>query len=223
MKKAGPVPARLDAYREHLLVPPRPFAAAWEDIPEIIRVGLEPLSGIQPITGKMADVAGGELHTKPSEAEVQFFREQGTTFQMIKLVMTMAYWEEVDGAIRGFPSSIYAVPAVKRGKVEVCGIDTVAQIADATEGRVIEDVIADFDPFTGGYGATILNGDYVHWAREKVPLSDIGFVIERYFLANSFDREDLLEFDNFIPEKSRKNYRRNRVKKLYTPFRVRMH
>lgn len=168
----------------------------------------------------MADRAGGVLHTKPSDAEIEFFRQQGTTFQIIKLVMTMAYWEEVDGVIRGTPSSIYAVPVIKRDKVQTVGIDTVAQITDAFEGRQFEDVIMDFDPFSGKYGATVLNGDYVHWARELVDLSDIGFVLNRYFLAESFDREDLLEFDNFIPESIRKNYRKNRVKKLYTPFKM---
>jgi hypothetical protein len=218
MKKTDTVPGRLEEYLQHLRVPPRPFDAAWEDIPEIVRVSLEPLSGIQPITKQMADRAGGVLRTKPSDAEIEFFQQQGTTFQMIKLVMIMAYWEEVDGAIRGTPSSIYAVPAIKRDKVQSVGINTVAQIADAFEGRVVEDVIMDFDPFSGKHGGTILNGDYVHWAREKIDLSDIGFVFKRYFLAESFDREDLLEFDNFIPESSRKNYRKNRVKKLYTPF-----
>lgn len=218
MKKTDIVPGRLEEYLQHLLVPPRPFDAAWEDIPEIVRVSLEPLSGIQPITKQMADRAGGVLHTKPSDGEIELFRQQGTTFQMIKLVMTMAYWEEVDGAIRGTPSSIYAVPSIKRDKVQTVGIDTVAHISDTLEGRVIEDVIAGFDPFSGKYDATILNGDYVHWAREKVDLTDIGFVLKRYFLTESFDREDLLEFDNFIPESSRKNYRKNRVKKLFTPF-----
>ena len=220
MEKTDIVPGRLEEYLQHLLVPPRPFDAAWEDIPEIVRVSLEPLSGIQPITKQMADRAGGVLHTKPNDAEIEFFRQQGTTFQIIKLVMTMAYWEEVDGVIRGTPSSIYAVPATKRDKVQTVGIDTVAQISDAFEGRQFEDVIMDFDPFSGKYGATVLNGDYVHWARELVDLSDIGFVLNRYFLAESFDREDLLEFDNFIPESSRKNYRKNRVKKLYTPFKM---
>ena len=49
MEKTDIVPGRLEEYLQHLLVPPRPFDAAWEDIHEIVRVSLEPLSGIQPI------------------------------------------------------------------------------------------------------------------------------------------------------------------------------
>lgn len=218
MKKREIVPARQDEYRTHLLVPPRPFAAAWEDIPEIVRVMLMPLSGIQPVTKQMSDAAGGILNTKPSPKEVELFREWGTTFQMIKLVMTMAYWEDVGGAIRGVPSSIYAVPAIKRDKVQVFDIDEVESIADVLEGSDVEDVMMGFDPFTGKHSATILGGDYVQWARQKMFLFETGFVLERYFLADSYDSEDVLEIDAAIPEHSRKGFRRNRRTKLYTPF-----
>ena len=177
MKKRELVPDLPDEYRTHLLVPPRPFAAAWEDIPETVRVMLLPLSGIQPVTKQMFDAAGGILHTKPSPGEVELFRERGTTFQMIKLVMTMAYWEDVGGAIRGVPSSIYAVPAIKRNKVEVCDIDAVESIADVLDGSDVEDVMIGFDPFTGKHSATILGGDYVQWARQKIPLFETGFVL----------------------------------------------
>lgn len=218
MKKREIVPARLDEYRKHLLVPPRPFAAAWEDIPETVRVMLMSLSGIQPATKQMSNAAGGMLNTKPSPAEVKLFREWDTTFQMIKLVMTMAYWEDVGGAIRGVPSSIYAVPAIKRDKVQVVDIDAVERIADFPKGSGVEEVMVGFDPFTGKHSATIIGGDYVRWARQQVPLSEIGFVLERYFLADSFDPEDVLEDEAAIPENSRIGFRRNRRTKLYTPF-----
>lgn len=218
MKKREIVPARLDEYRHHLLVPPRPFSAAWDDIPEIVRMMLMPLSGIQPVTKQMSDAAGGVLRTEPSQAEVELFRKEATTFQMIKLIMTMAYWEEVDGDIRGVPSSIYAVPAIKRDRVQIFDIDAVSRIGGVLEMHTIEDVMTDFDPFTGKHSATIFGGDYVHWAREQVPLSTIGFVLERYFLSDSYDPEDVLEIDGPIPERSRKGFRRNRQKKLYTPF-----
>lgn len=218
MKKREVLPVRLDEYRKHLLVPPRPFAAAWEDIPEIVRGMLMPLSGIQPVTKQMSDAAGGILNTKPSPAEVRLFRELDTTFQMIKLVMSMAYWEDVGDTIRGVPSSIYAVPAIKRDKVQVFDIDTVQRIADGLEGNGVEEVMVDFDPFTGKHSATIIGGDYVRWAQQQVPLSEIGFVLERYFLADSYDPDDVLENEATIPEHSRNGFRRNRRTKLYTPF-----
>lgn len=219
MKHPVLVPHRLKEYEEHLLVPPRPFNAAWDDIPVIVRAGLQTLSGIQPVTTKMVDASGGVLHNKPSSAEVELFREKKTSFQLIKLVLNMAYWHEEDGAIRGAPSSIYAVPAIKRDAIEVFDIDAVERFADILEGRHIEDVLVGFDPFSGKYEMSVLGGSYVHHARGQRPLSQIGFVLERYFLATTYEREDLLEIDDFIPEHSRKGFRRNREKKLYRPFR----
>lgn len=212
------LPTRLNDYKDNILVPPRPFDAAWQSIPEVVRVSMMPLSGIQPITTEMFEAAGRELLTKPSEAEVELFRKKKTSFQMISLVLTMAYWEEIEGQIFGIPCSIHAIPSIKRGKVQFCGIDTVAAIADVGEGPELEQVYAGFDPFSGHYDMAIMGGNYVAWSRQKTPLTEVGFVLERYFLADQFDREDVEEFDLFIPEEHRKAYKRNRIKKLYTPF-----
>ena len=212
------LPTRLNDYIENILVPPRPFNAAWQAIPEVVRVSTMPLSGIQPLTAEMFKVAGGELRTKPSEEEIELFREKGTKFQMISLVLTMAFWEEVEDRILGIPCSLHVIPSIKRGKVQYCEIDTVAALADLGERTEMEDVYAGFDPFSGQYSMSILGGDYVAWSRQKHPLTDVGFVLERYFLANEFDREDVAEFDTFIPEEHKKAYKRNRIKKLYTPF-----
>jgi hypothetical protein len=207
-------PTRFNDYRQNTTVPPRPFDAAWESIPEIVRVSMMPLSGIQPITKKMIEVADGVLKTKPSEKEVEIFRQYGTKFQMITLVMTMAYWQEIDGLILGTPCSIHALPSVKRGKVQYCDIDTVASVAEIASDAGGEDVLSDFNPFSGEYSMSIRNGDYVAWSRQKRPLSSIGFVLERYFLVDKFDREDVTEFDAFIPNEHKKAYKRNRIKKL---------
>lgn len=212
-------PPRLEDYSQNILVPPHPFAAAWESIPEVVRVSMMPLSGIQPITTDMFAVAGKVLRTKPSDEEIELFREKGAKFQMISLVLTMAFWEEVNDQITGIPCSIHALPSIKRGKVQFCGIDTVAAIADVGDSTRIENVFADFDPFSGHYSMSILGGDYVNWSRQKRPLTNIGFVLERYFLAEHFDKENVTEFDGFIPEAHRKAYKRNRIKKLFTPFR----
>jgi len=123
-------PQRLNDYSERILVPPRPFDAAWQTIPEVVRVSMMPLSGIQPLTAEMFQVAGQELRTKPTEEEINLFRNKGTKFQMISLVLTMAFWEEVDERILGIPCSLHVLPSIKRGKVQYCGIDTVASLAD---------------------------------------------------------------------------------------------
>ena len=211
-------PKRLNDSSEKILVPPRPFDAAWQTIPEVVRFSMMPLSGIQPLTTEMFEVAGQELRTKPTEEEIKLFREKGTKFQMISLVLTMAFWEEVDERILGVPCSLHVLPSIKRGKVQYCEIDTVASLADLGERAEFEDVYADFDPFGGQYSMSTLEGDYVAWSRQKRPLTCVGFVLERYFLASEFDRDDVAEFDSFIPDEHKKAYKRNRIKKLYTPF-----
>ena len=211
-------PMRLNDYLENILVPPRAFDAAWEAIPEVVRVSMMPLSGIQPLTTEMFKAAGGELRTKPSVEEIEFFRGAGAKFQTISLVLTMAFWKEVEGRILGIPCSIHALPAIKRGKVQYCGIDTVAEIADVGEGAEIEQVYAGFDPFSGQYSMSIMGSDYVAWSREKRPLTEVGFVLKRYFLADNFHKDDVVEIDQFIPDEQKKAYKRNRIKKLYTPF-----
>jgi hypothetical protein len=211
-------PKRHKDYSERILVPPRPFEAAWQTIPEVVRVSMTPLSGIQPLTAEMFESAGQELRTKPTEEEIKLFREKGTKFQMISLVLTMAFWEEVDDRILGVPCSLHVLPSIKRGKVQYCEIDTVASLADLGERTEFEDVYAGFDPFSGKYSMSVMGGDYVAWSRQKRPLTDVGFVLERYFLASEFDKEDVAEFDSFIPDAHKKAYKRNRIKKLYTPF-----
>ena len=82
----------------------------------------------------------------------------------------------------------------------------------------MEEVYADFDPFSGQYSMSVMGGDYVAWSRQKRPLTDVGFVLGRYFLASEFDKDDVAEFDTFIPEEHKKGYKRNRIKKLYPAF-----
>jgi hypothetical protein len=72
------------AYRT---LPKLPFALDWTSIPELIRVATLDLGGIQPLTKEMAAAAGGTLHDKPSE--VAMFRERGTTFQLVSVVLSV--------------------------------------------------------------------------------------------------------------------------------------
>jgi hypothetical protein len=53
----------------------------------------------------------------------------------------------------------------------------------------------------------------------KRPIDELGIVIERYYLAIDYDPSDIVEMDGFLPDdQSRKAFRRNRIKKLFTPF-----
>jgi len=210
-------PARLADFGEKVLCPPEPFSVSWDIIPEAVRLSLMPAFGIQPVTGAMFGAADQALSAAPTDGEIEYFRERGTQFQMVQVVLSLAWWETFEGSVNAVPFAISAIPASKRGKVTQTSIDGVAALRGAPVNT--EDVYTSFDPFSGDWGMYAHGGFAANFSSGKHPIDELGIVIERYFLALNYDRDDLVEFDTFMPdEQSKKAYRRNRMKKLFTPF-----
>ncbi|CAN7341541.1 hypothetical protein LJR010_001768 [Ensifer adhaerens] len=206
-------------FGERVLHPSTPFAISWEMVPEFVRLSLMPVFGIQPVTGAMFKAAGQQaLGHVPTEGEIAYFRESGTQFQMVQVVLSLAWWDSVDQGVEAVPFSISILPASKRGKVASTGIDGVAALGGAPVKS--EDAYLGFDPFDGEWQLFVPGGLAGEFAGGKRPIDEVGIVFERYFLATTFDREDVLEFDTFIPEASRAAYRRNRIKRVFSPFAV---
>ena len=76
-------PDHLLAEAAYKTLPAAPLSLDWSSIPELVRVVTLDLSGVQPPTKAMADAAGGEMHDKPSEGEIELFQARGTTFQLV--------------------------------------------------------------------------------------------------------------------------------------------
>jgi hypothetical protein len=68
-------PAFLLADPAYRTLPKLPLKVDWASIPELLRVAMLDLSGIQPITKAMAEAAGGKMWDKPSEGEIELFRK----------------------------------------------------------------------------------------------------------------------------------------------------
>ncbi len=210
-------PARLADFGERILVPSTPFSLSWEIVPEIVRLSLMSVFGIQPVTNAMFKAANQEeLSHAPTEGEIAYFRESGVQFQMVQVVLSLAWWDTVDGVVEAVPYAISAIPASKRGVVDTNGIDVVAALGGAPVKT--EDSYLGFDPFKGEWNLFGPDGLATQIAKGKNPIDEFGIVIERYFLATAFDRDDVLESDSFIPEASKSAYRRNRIKRVFTPF-----
>lgn len=210
-------PKRVADFGERVLVPPKPFSISWEMVPEVVRLSLEPVFGVQPVTSEMFKAAGGQpLSQTPSAGEIEYFREKGAQFQMIQMVVSLAWWDTHDGRVEAVPFAISTLPASKREKIHTTSIDWIA----AMDGGVVknEDAYVGFDPFVGDWGMYAPGGLAMHSAGGARPFDELGIVISRYFLATDFDREDVLETDEFIPEASKLAYRRNRIKRVFTPF-----
>lgn len=212
-------PKHLLAQEDYKRLPIKPFAVDFESLPKLVRQALGPLGGIQPVTGEMAKVADDRLRDMPSNGEIELFKEKGTVFQMISLVLNIAHLKEGDGTPVATPYSLSLMPASKRGAVDERNIDVVAKLDVRKALKEFEPCYAGFDPFTGDFG---LYGPLSLFIGEKpfdCFLDELGIVIGQFFLAKSYDPADVLEVPiGFSNERAEEKYRKHRAKLLYTPF-----
>lgn len=212
-------PKHLLAQEDYKRLPTKPFAVDFESLPKLVRQALGPLGGNQPMTGEMAKAAHGQLRDMPSNGEIELFKEKGSVFQMISLVLNIAHLKEGDGTPVAIPYSLSLMPASKRGAVDERNIDLVSKLDAQKTLKEFEPCYAGFDPFSGDFG---LYGP-LHLFIGKKPfgcfLDELGIVIGQFFLANSYDPADVLEVAiGFPSERAEEKYRRHRAKLLYTPF-----
>jgi hypothetical protein len=132
-------------------LPAKPFAVQFDALPSLVRKALGPLGGIQPVTGAMAKAANGQLTDVPSEGEIKIFKEKGTLFQWVFLVLSIAHLKDGDTNDVATPYALSLMPASKRGALDERGIDLVSKL----DGQKIVDAefcYVNFDPFTGDRG-----------------------------------------------------------------------
>ncbi|MEE4296884.1 MAG: hypothetical protein V2J20_09765, partial [Wenzhouxiangella sp.] len=93
-------PARVKDFGERVLFPSAPFSVSWEMVPEVVRLSLMPVFGIQPVTTAMIKAASQKtLSHVPTEGEIAYFRERNTQFQMVQVVLSLAWWDSVEGDV----------------------------------------------------------------------------------------------------------------------------
>lgn len=210
-------PKRLEDYLGSVTTPSTPFPVSWDWIPERIRISLTTLFGVLPVTRSMLDAAGGELSILPTQGEIEYFQRKQTRFQMVNVVISLAWQHEVNGTVSAVPFAVSALPATKRDKVSEVTIDGVVALKGAPVGN--HETYSRFDPFRGEWAFYSPMGLIRGEDERGYWLDEMGIVIERYFLALDFDRDDVLEFDRFLPdERSREAYRKSRIRRLFSPF-----
>lgn len=200
-------------------LPLRPFAADFGSLPELVRIALGSLGGIQPVTGEMAEVADGELHDIPSKGEIKLFKEKGTLFQSIFVVLSIAHLYEVNGTPVATPYALSLMPASKRNKLDEKSIDLVANLDTQEMLREMEPCYTHFDPFTGDRGLFGSVGIFIGENPINCFLDELGIVVGQYFLAKVYDPADVLEVPMGFPSvKAEEKYRQHRANLLYKPF-----
>jgi hypothetical protein len=203
------------AYRT---LPKLPLALDWTSIPELIRVPMLDLGGVQPVTRAMAEAAGGTLSDKPSGGEVELFRKRATTFQLVSVVLSCVAAGEMDGVLQVRPFAVTLIPASRRSEVAYVTIELIAKL-DLSKSLETEPLYAGYDPFSGEWGLYGNLLEYLDGRREGF-LDEMGLVVDQYFLATEIpDDDEVMTMDLHMPSAEMKTrYERHRKKLLFTPF-----
>ena len=210
-------PAYLLAEAAYKTLPKAPLVFDWTTIPELLRVAMLDLDGIQPPTKEMVEAAGGELQDKPSEGEIALFKKRGTTFQFISIVLSLIAAGENDGVPQFKPFAVTLVPASKRDVVQSEAIDVVAALyVDAW--LKAEPMYTGHDPFSGDWSLYGTLPGYLDGQRQGF-LDEIGIVIDQFFLATETGADEILVADMKMPTEDMKaRYEKHRKKLFFTPF-----
>lgn len=211
-------PASLLADPTYRTLPKLPLKVDWTSIPELLRAAMLDLSGIQPITKAMAEAAGGKMWDKPSEGEVELFRQRGTNFQLVSVVLSCVVAGEVEGVQQVRPFAVTLIPASKRGEVDQRPIDSIAAL-DVSKSLETELVYSGYDPFSGQWS---LYGNLLDFLDGKTEgyLDETGLVVDQFFLATETpDDDQILMMDVRMPSDEMKaKYEKHRKKLFFTPF-----
>lgn len=210
-------PAYLLADAAYKTLPKAPLSLDWSSIPELLRVVMLDLGGIQPPTKAMAEAAGGELHDKPSEGEIKLFQDRGTTFQLVSVVVSLIAGPDLDGVAQFRPFSVTLIPASKRDQVQTASIDLIANL-DVSEWLKTEPMYVGYDPFIGDWSMYGNLPGYLDGEQQGF-LDEIGIVVDQFFLATENGDDEILMMDmRMSSEETTAKYAKHRKKLFFTPF-----
>jgi hypothetical protein len=210
-------PAHLLADAAFKTLPKAPLMVDWNSIPELLRVVMLDLSGIQPPTKEMVEAAGGELQDKPSEGEIKLFKDRGTKFQLVSVVVSLVAAGEIDGVSQFKPFAVTLIPAAKRNEVQAANIELVAAL-DVGEWLKTEPMYTGYDPFSGGWSMYGGLPGYLDGERQGF-IDEIGVVIDQFFLATETGNDEILMSDmRMSSEETTAKYAKHRKKLFFTPF-----
>lgn len=211
-------PAGLLAIPEYRRLPSLPFAVDLNMVPELVRAGLGPLGGIQPVTGAMAKAAGGPMFDRPSPGEIDLFRAAGTNFQLVSVVLSLAAVAVRDGTTYGVPYSLSLIPVSKRGKVHTTTIDFIEKVDIGGYLRKTQPCYWGYNPFSGAWGLYAPLGMYGSDLPDGF-VDELGLVVGQYFLATEYDAQDILTTPiGFTNPRAEEKYQLRHQKLLFTPF-----
>jgi hypothetical protein len=204
----------------YAVIPSLPLGLDLGTVPDWIKRSMLHLGGVQPLTGEMAKDAGFILENRPSKGELELYRRNGTRFQSISVVTSIAAFREVDGVKLGVPYAISLIPASKRGTVlSNVGAEYVKRIDLNLVLQRQQPCYVDFNPFTGHWGAWGAISIFFGAAPRAAYPDGLGLVTDMYHLQLRFDPEDVGVVDLGMGKGTPlRRYLRHRTKLMFSPF-----
>lgn len=202
---------------DYELLVPGPYALALDQIPDLIKLSLLVIDGVQPLTSGRSKAAGGLTSSHLSEAEIAYYQERDAKFQLIMIVINCVRIGEDKGHPRLLPYSMTLLPSSKRGRVTESRIDFVSHFS-GMELMGGDTAYVGFDPFVGDWQVWGNVGVIIGGSPRPGFMDELGLVYGHYFLEISHEPDEVAHFFPDIPENVRKRYARHTSKLLFRPF-----
>lgn len=192
-------------------LPRATFAVDTSGLSPALNFDIYDLCGLCPITLDVSNLCPDGIWIQPSEAVINYYDSNNIKFQMV-LVVANVYDLKFEGdVLTGKPYSISLFPTSENGIVD----EVSAKYANQFPLENIQGMgFAYFnsDPFSGGYDFYTRYGTLIGANGLDIYTDSIGFVINGYFLATTYNKADVL-LPN-IPSAS------SYIQDKYTQFRV---
>ncbi len=199
-------------------LPPLPYQLDMSAIPEAIRLSLLPLRYIEPLGLDVIDCTGEFIEKVAEEAELSFYKEANTKFQIILVVINSIFSGREGEVSKLLPYSISLIPASKRGNVELV---TARSIENLQGASFFDDGAAyiGLDPFSGEWSLFSQLGLIADLGSKSAITDELGLVYDYFFLRTDCATENIAQAIAIdMPEARLTRYLRHRAKLLYTPF-----
>jgi hypothetical protein len=201
-------------------LPRMPIQVDFDMFPDLLKFDVYGLCGLLPVTSQIAELFPDRTFgVQPTQEVVDYYCSKNTQFLMVSVVANCCIFKQENGIIRGHPYSVSLFPASVRNKLDYVSPHFAASF-DLENMSTRNLLYLDYDPFSGEWG---LFGPYSILAGENginLCFSDmIGFVLGVYFLADSFQPDDVIMVDLAdAPSVIQKKYRTFRIKRYYKSF-----
>lgn len=187
-------PTELCNLPNYCYFPDRSFEIDLESaIGEFLAQDIFDLDGIQPIESNILGLSKKYfegypvMEVNPSEDAIDFYRERGSTFQIINVVVCCHSFKEREGKLYGLPYHISVRPAQQRGKPVSVGVDWIRNI-DLSRLLDGNPRYMGYNPFSDAFGLYVIGAAPTN---KNIYSDTVGLVYRTYLLSSKYDKKNV--------------------------------